>query len=192
MKIWRLCLLVIYYGIACHLPASDTRFGLWARYVRRWVCKPLFDQMGTAVNVEKGVHFGSGAMISIGDYSGIGIDCRINGPVSIGRHVMMGPDVTIVARGHQFDRTDIPMRLQDDAIPKPVIIDDDVWIGTRVILLPGVHIGTGAIIGAGSVVTKNVEAYAIVGGNPAQVIKRRRVGTGEAEQSTLQLAEPHQ
>ena len=57
---------------------------------------------------------------------------------------------------------------------KPVYIDDDVWIGRRVLIMPGVHIGTGAIIAAGSVVTKNVEPYSIVGGNPAKHIKYRR------------------
>ena len=57
--------------------------------------------------------------------------------------------------------------------PKPVVIEDDVWIGGRVTILPGVHIATGSIIGAGSVVTKNVEPYTIVGGNPAHFLKKR-------------------
>lgn len=183
MNMLRLCMLVFYYSFACHLPASDTRFGLWGRYIRRWVCRPLFLSMGNAVNVEKGVHFGSGAIVSIGDYSGLGINCRINGPVMIGKDVMMGPDVMIVARNHRFDRVDIPMRLQGEGKPKPVIIDDDVWIGARVILLPGIHIGTGAVIGAGAVVTKDVQNYAIVGGNPARLIKYRRTHEGEENPS---------
>ena len=54
------------------------------------------------------------------------------------------------------------------------MIGDDVWIGSRVIILPGVTIGKGAIVGAGVVVTKDVPEYAIVGGNPAKVIKFRR------------------
>ncbi len=56
---------------------------------------------------------------------------------------------------------------------EPVIIGDDVWIGTRVIILPGKKIGTGAILGAGAVITKDVPDYAIVGGNPAKIIKYR-------------------
>ena len=56
---------------------------------------------------------------------------------------------------------------------KPVIIGDDVWIGGRVIILPGVTIGNGAIVGAGAVVTRDVPEYAIVGGVPAKVIKMR-------------------
>jgi maltose O-acetyltransferase len=57
---------------------------------------------------------------------------------------------------------------------RPVVIEDDVWIGTRVIILPGVHVGTGSVIGAGSVVTHDVEPYSIVGGNPAKLIRYRK------------------
>ena len=57
---------------------------------------------------------------------------------------------------------------------KPIVIGDDVWIGGHVIVLPGVHIGTGAIVGAGAVVTKDVPDYAVVGGNPARIIKSRK------------------
>ena len=56
---------------------------------------------------------------------------------------------------------------------KWVIIEDDVWIGTRAIILPGTRIGKGSIIGAGSVVTKDVPQYSIVGGNPARILKTR-------------------
>ena len=56
---------------------------------------------------------------------------------------------------------------------RPVTIDDDVWIGDRVLILAGVHVGKGAIIGAGAVVTKDVPPYAIVGGNPAHIIRMR-------------------
>ncbi|WP_442859821.1 DapH/DapD/GlmU-related protein [Anaerobutyricum hallii] len=57
---------------------------------------------------------------------------------------------------------------------KPVYIEDNVWIGRRVLIMPGVCIGTGSIVAAGAVVTKNVEPYSIVGGNPAKIIKYRK------------------
>ena len=86
----------------------------------------------------------------------------------------MGPDVCICARNHAYSRTDITMDRQGFAPEQPVIIEDDVWIGTEAIILLGVHIGTGAGIGAGAVVTKNVPNYAVVGGNPAHIIKMRK------------------
>lgn len=65
------------------------------------------------------------------------------------------------------------MRLQGDSEPKPIVIGDDVWIGARSIILKGVHIGKGAVIAAGAVVSRDVPEYAIVGGVPARVIKYR-------------------
>lgn len=87
---------------------------------------------------------------------------------------MIGPYCFIYTSNHCTKRTDIPMFRQGDSVPRPVIISDDVWIGARVTILPGVHIGKGAIIGAGAVVTKDVPEYAVVGGNPAKIIKYRK------------------
>jgi maltose O-acetyltransferase len=93
--------------------------------------------------------------------------------VTIGRDVMMGPGVILLTRNHRFDRLDAPMRLQGGAEERPVVIGDDVWIGTRAIVLPGVTVGDGAIIAAGAVVTAPVPSRAIVGGNPARIIRYR-------------------
>ena len=93
--------------------------------------------------------------------------------LKVGKDVMMGPYVVIVGDSHRFSRTDIPMRLQGTKEYQPVRIDDDVWIGARAIILPGLKIGRGAIIGSGAVVTKDVPPYAICVGNPARVIKYR-------------------
>lgn len=98
--------------------------------------------------------------------------------VIIGNNVMFGPEVTIRGGNHRIDilgRTMISIkddekRASDD---KGVIIEDDVWVGTRAIILSGVKIETGAVIAAGAVVNKDVPAYAIVGGNPAKIIKYR-------------------
>jgi maltose O-acetyltransferase len=97
----------------------------------------------------------------------------LRGTITIGADVMMGPDVVILTTNHIFENTDIPMDQQGIANELPVTIEDDVWIGTRVIILPGRHIGRGSIIGAGSVVTKDIPPFAIVGGNPAKVIRYR-------------------
>jgi len=169
----RLLRLIAYYCFARYLPASDSRCCIWIRPVRRCITKGLFKRSGKNINIEKGAYFGDGSQIEIGDNSGIGVNCRVCGPVTIGDNVMMGPDVIILTEGHKFDRLDIPMREQGHDSPKPVIIGDDVWIGTRVIILPGVSIGKGAIIGAGAIVTKDVPEYAISCGNPARILKYR-------------------
>jgi len=169
--------LIAYYGFARHLPASNHRFGGWACSVRYIVCRGLFKKCGINVNIEKGAYFGDGSEITIGDNSGIGVDCQIYGEVNIGNDVMMGPETIILTRNHKYDRIDLPMRLQGYHPPNPVFIKDDAWIGTRVIILPGVTVGTGAIIGAGAVVTKDVPDYAIVGGNPAKIIRYRNEQT---------------
>ena len=87
---------------------------------------------------------------------------------------MMGADVTIITRNHEFARTDIPMMEQGFRPEEPVFIGNDVWIGDRVMIMPGVHIGDGCIIGGGTVVTKDIPAYTIAAGVPARVLRTRQ------------------
>ena len=162
---------ILYLG-ASHLPASFFWINIGQKQIRAFCGKLILEKCGKGVNIEKGANFPSS--MELGDYSGIGIRAQINGKVIVGKNVMMGPDVCIYVRNHAFDRTDIPMNLQGFAPEKPVVIEDDVWIGARAIILPGVHIGTGAVIGAGAVVTKDVPDYAVVGGNPACILKMRK------------------
>lgn len=171
-----ICLL-LYYLFASRLPASSTRYTKWCSSVRRILLKRVFKNCGTHVNIEKGAYIGKGSNISIGDYSGIGINCRLYGTVSIGKDVMMGPEVIILSSNHDFSDISKPMRLQGKSQERPVVIGNDIWIGTRAIIFPGVKIGDGAIIGAGSIVTHNVDSYAIVAGNPAKVIRYRNKQT---------------
>lgn len=167
--------LFIYIYICKHLPSSSGRNKIFkiVRKLRSSVGKHLFDKCGSNINIEKGADFGKGSGITIGDNSGLGVNCRVRGPLVIGDNVMMGPDVVILTNSHVFSRTDVPMNAQGHAAPKKVTIGNDVWIGTRVIILPGVTVGNGVIIGAGAVVTKDVPDMAIVGGVPAKIIKYR-------------------
>lgn len=87
---------------------------------------------------------------------------------------MMAPNVAIIATNHNIARTDIPMNLQG-SVDKEIYIEDDVWIGYGSIILLGVKIAKGSVIGAGSVVTKNVETFTVISGNPAKIIKKRKM-----------------
>lgn len=112
--------------------------------------------------------------IEIGDYTSINHHSIISGQggLRIGKYVMIGSNVHILTSLHGFKKRDVPMRFQAIEYGK-VVIEDDVWIGTNVVIMPGVTIGKGAIIGANAVVTKDVETYSIVGGVPAKLIKYR-------------------
>ena len=125
--------------------------------------------------MERGATFST--RISVGNNSGLGIDNVLQGDITIGDNVMFGPDVRIITSNHAFDRLDIPMREQGYEEEKPVVIGNDVWIGTRVLILPGVTIGDGCVIGAGAVVTKDIPPYSVAVGVPAKVVKNR-IGDG--------------
>ena len=88
--------------------------------------------------------------------------------------VMIG-DVLIQGGGHSYANPDVPIGAEGNLPNTPLKIMEDVWIGTRAIVLPGcTRIGAHSIIGAGAVVTKDVPDYAIVGGNPARIIRMRK------------------
>lgn len=99
---------------------------------------------------------------------------EISGGVEIGKYFHTGRGLTIFSTNHNYKSTkSIPY--DDDDILESVVIGDYVWCGTNVTILPGVHICDGAIIGGGSVVTRDVPECAIVGGNPAKIIKYRNM-----------------
>ena len=163
----------MYYLFARHLPRSTVPYSLGARHIRAYICKRLFKQFGKGVNIEPKVLFFNLQNSEIGDNSGIGLGSQI-GTVKIGKNVMMGPEVVVLSLDHRYDDPKISMIFQGNREDRLVTIEDDTWIGTRAIILPGVCIGHGSIVGAGSVVTKNIKPYSIVGGNPAQLIKMRK------------------
>lgn len=158
------------YAFARHMPESY-KLNLGQRKIRAFCGQCLLVKCGKNVNIEKNAEFAYS--VELGENSGLGINCRISGKTIIGDNVMMGPNVCIFTANHAYDRTDIPMNAQGMSAERPVVIEDDVWIGANVTILPGVTIAKGAIIGAGAVVTKNVPEYAIVGGNPAKILKYR-------------------
>lgn len=106
----------------------------------------------------------------IGENSSIGRNSYLDlrGGIEIGHNVSISPDVKLITAQHEINDSEFKY------ITKKIKINDFVWIGTSAIILPGVEIGEGAVVAAGSVVTKNIEPYEVVGGNPAKKIKNRK------------------
>lgn len=125
---------------------------------------------GTAI-VEPYCRLVGDPSITIGDNFYINVGCHLLGEIKIGRNVLIGPKTVMWGRDHGMERGS-PIRSQPHN-RAPIIIGDDVWISANVTILKGVTIGQGAVIAAGAVVTKDVDDYAIMGGNPAQLIKYR-------------------
>ncbi len=97
------------------------------------------------------------------------------GKVEIGSYFHTGHNLTIISTNHRYGDEAEAIPYDKTRIHKPVIIKDFVWLGDSVIIIPGITIGKGAIVAAGAIVTKDVPDYAIVGGNPAKVIKYRNI-----------------
>lgn len=154
------------------LPENHSVICLGQKRLRAFVARFFLTRCGVNVNIQKNTRFSH--RCTIGDNSGIGRYSVLHGPVHIGSDVMMGPNCTIYTQNHAYEDIHKPMNQQGFSQERPVVIGDDVWIGGQVIILPGVKVGSHSIIGAGSVVTKDVPQYAVVGGNPAKVIKFRK------------------
>ncbi|OJX91084.1 MAG: hypothetical protein BGP01_11670 [Paludibacter sp. 47-17] len=121
--------------------------------------------------------------INIGDNFYIGRYSQIECDADIGDNVIFGNSVAIVGKyDHNFTQIGVPIRMAEQirdttykwvGLDSKVIIENDVWIGYGAIILSGVKISKGSIVAAGSVVTKDVPSYSIVGGNPAKVLRKR-------------------
>ena len=154
------------------MPMSYSKVSFGSRRFRQYCAKLILgDRCGKWVNIEKNVHFGDG--LTLGNGSGIGANSSVPSDVIIGENVMIGEELLIFTSNHGVENNGIPMGAQKMTESRTVVIGNDVWIGARVIILPGVHIGNGVVIGAGSVVTKDVPDCEIWGGNPAHFLKKR-------------------
>lgn len=138
--------------------------------------RPWGVQLGTRVVLDRNVRLklvADDARVSIGEYTflGTGVQIDVMKGVLIGNHTLIAPNCFITDHNHGIARH---QRIdQQDCLSQPVVIGDDVWLGTGVIVLPGVRIEDGAVVGAGAVVTHDIPAYAISVGVPAQQIGKR-------------------
>lgn len=172
---------MVYYGFARHLPKSNVPgIGKFAKWLRYRCARHLFAECTGNLNLEQGAYFGNGKnfhVLAEGHICGLGKNfvCH-NRIVTIYGDLLMGEDVLFQGYGgHSFDNPDEPIGSGAPLPDTPLEIMGDVWIGARAIIVPGCRrIGAHSIIAAGAVVTKDVPEYAIVGGNPAKVIRMRK------------------
>jgi maltose O-acetyltransferase len=165
--------LLLYYTFASKFPTQPAPGWRIGYALRRKLVSIFAQECGQNVIIKQNAYLGSAIGLKLGDYAQIGANARIGPEVTIGRDVLMGPDVVLMTTAHAFEECDIPIRLQGALPIRPITVEDDVWIGTRVVVLPGVTIGKGAVIGANSLVTKNIPPYTIWGGVPARFIRNR-------------------
>jgi maltose O-acetyltransferase len=164
--------LFAYYALAAKLPDLAFPGGRVFNAVRCALLRVILPRFGATNEIDGGVYIGDGSDVSIGSRCQINRGCRLN-RVEIGDCVMIAPDVIVVGQLHGADRTDIPMVDQGRYTKEPTVVEDDVWLGARAVVMPGIRIGTGAIVGAGAVVTRDVAPYSVVGGVPARQLKTR-------------------
>lgn len=161
-----------------------SKYDLFSRGIYRFCIMPfklmLFGVCGKNVVIAKGSSF-TYRNVYIGDNVFIGGNAMFmctRAKIILGNNIMFGPHVFIITGGHRMDIVgrymtsirDNEKRPEDD---RDVIIQDDVWVGANSIILRGVTIGEGSVVAAGSVVTKDVIPYSVVGGSPAKILKMR-------------------
>ena len=137
------------------------------------IIKFLCKKYGQGLKVNGYSYFTKG-IVEVGNncnFNGMIIQAGKESKIKIGNYFHSGQECLIIAQNHNYEGTKIPY--DSTYISKDVIIEDCVWFGSRVTVLGGVTIGEGAIIQAGSVVSSNIPAYSIAGGNPARVFKYR-------------------
>jgi maltose O-acetyltransferase len=137
---------------------------------RQTILEQLLGQIGRNSIIEPPFYCSYGQNIYLGEHVFMNVLCTIVdcNEVHIGHHVMIGPSVQIYTAAHLLQAE---ARIQGWEVAKPVVIEDNVWLGGGAILLPGVKISRNAVVGAGAVVSRSVPANMVVAGNPARVIR---------------------
>lgn len=141
--------------------------------------------------VDRTFYMGGASLISkdfiAGPYTFMNYGCDICPRVKVGSYVMFAPRVIITGSDHDPDQAGTPMYFTRRPDLPETIIEDDVWLGCRSIIMAGVKIGRGSVIAAGSVVTKDIEPYSIVAGVPSRLIRKRFIREDEISKHEAML-----
>ena len=163
-----------------HLSALYTRSMEEEEDLRNELLEQILGELPEGIRIQGPVFFHYGVHTKIGKrfFGNYNLTIQDDAPVTIGDDCNFGPNVTIVTPVHPLLPEERCLMLNEDGVPKhlcyakPVCVGNDVWLGRESVVMPGVHIGDGAIIGAGSVVTKDIPPYTIAAGVPARVIRK--------------------
>lgn len=164
--------LLFYYLFFSKLPNSWWPGGKLFNRLRVSCVKGIIP-VGKNTKIQRAVYIGSGNNIVIGNNCQVNERVRLDN-VNIGNNVMIARECIILGKMHESTDIHTPMNEQGVKDVKKTCIEDDVWLGLRVVVMPGIHIRKGTIIAAGAVVTKDTEAYGVYGGVPAKLIKQRQ------------------
>ncbi|MBI2761880.1 MAG: acyltransferase [Chloroflexi bacterium] len=164
--------LLLYYTLASSLPDLAFPGGRQWNRIRCRLLALILPRFGRQNEIDGGVYIGDGSDVIIGHRCQINHGVHLNN-VRIGNYVMIAAEAMLIEQLHETKSIDVPMVLQGRVQRPPTVIEDDVWIGTRVLIMPGVRVGRGAIVGAGAVVTRDVDPCTVVGGVPARLIHGR-------------------
>jgi acetyltransferase-like isoleucine patch superfamily enzyme len=165
-------MVVVSYELCIRIIFALPRFGIFNGF-KSFFLRVVGAKIGKKVVFYPGVWIAPAKNLVVGDDVDFALDVLVTagGGVTIGDRVLIGYRTQILSSNHVIDGKK-PI-FYSGHVKKPVVIENDVWIGASCIILPGTRIGEGAVIAAGSVVTKDVPAFAIVGGVPAKVIRYR-------------------
>lgn len=149
--------------------------------------RQLMGSVGKNVWIEPPLHVAYGSQITLGDnfYANFNLVVVDDGKVIIGNNVMIAPNVTISTTGHPVDPT---VRITGQQFSQTVTLEDNVWIGSGAVINPGVTIGRNSVIGAGSVVTKDIPADVVAAGVPCRVL--RPIGEQDRQNALAGLPQP--
>jgi acetyltransferase-like isoleucine patch superfamily enzyme len=139
-----------------------------------WRYRHKLAELGEGFHWPKGGDMRIGANSRIGRFAYVGPGFRCQGPIVMGDLSMLAAEIRIVGADHLFDLPGTPTRLGFPQTPRATTIFGlDSWVGARVTIMEGLTIGAGAVVGSGSLVTRDVEPYTVVAGVPARVIRQR-------------------